>query len=128
MVYICQFAPYFIMSIFCQCISGCFSIIDTSQFPNMHIWTNFVGIYFPFTIKPVVHCTCTLTIIYIDEENVVRRVEFENVLRQWRHGTILQRGKGNITTCSLYASVYNRLCHVTSFSVVYCHCQCYKVL
>ena len=46
------------------CISGCFSIIDTSQFQNMHIWTNFVGyflIYFPFTIKPAVHCTCIYT-------------------------------------------------------------------
>ena len=97
------------MSIFCQCISGCLSIIDTSQFPNTHIWTHFVGdflIYFPFTIKPVVHCACTLTIIYIDEENVVRRVEFENMLRQGRHRTLLRRGKGSITTCSLYGSVY----------------------
>ena len=82
-------------------------------FPNTHIWTHFVGyllIYFTFTIKPVVHCTCTLTI------------EFENVLRQGRHGITLQRGKGSITTCNLYGSIYNRLCNVTSF-----HCQCQSI-
>ena len=27
----------------------------------------------------------------------------------------------------IYASVYNTLCNVIRFSVMYCHCQCYKV-
>ena len=27
---------------------------------------------------------------------------------------------------SLYGSVCNRLCNITSFSVVYCHCQCHS--
>ena len=114
------------ISIFHQCISiDAFQLLIILLFPNTHVWTHFVGyllIYFTFTIKPVVHCTCTLTIIYIDEENVVRRVEFENVLRQGRHGITLQRGKGSITTCNLYGSIYNRLCNVPSF-----HCQCQSI-
>ena len=40
------------------------------------------------------------------------------MLRQGRHGTILQRGKGSITICSLYVSVYMFFSSVLSLSVL----------
>ena len=119
MVCICQFAPYFFMSLFCQCISRCFHLlIHHTVLKHTHKNTLCCVLIYSHSQHSLYFTTHA--IIHIDEENVVRRVEFENMLRQGRHGIILQRGKGSISTCSLYGSVYNRLCNITSLSIVYC--------